>query len=140
VPAYPLSFSAKSIDVDPTAPKWEEGVAGLAVSIPPEFDGPGDGRSPEDFLGMAMVNCFIATFRVYAGLSKVAYNRLEVGVNYTIEPGDNKLPIVTRAHFEVSLQGAENPARAERLLAKVSKSCIVLNSLSAEKTFDLRAA
>lgn len=142
-PKFPLTFSTTAIDTDPTADHWKQFDGdvlphrpALQVAIPPEFDGPGDGFSPEDFLGMAMANCFIATFRVYAGLSGLSYKKLEVSASYDIAPGENKLPIVTKAHLNIVLTGADREDRAERLLKKVSRSCIVLNSLSVEKTFE----
>lgn len=138
MPNYPLTFRSRVSDLAPDSESWNDqsGDRDLAVSIPPEFDGPGVGYSPENFLGMAMVNCFIATARVYFKISGVTYKTLKVSVSYEIALGEAKLPVVTKAHFDVSLAGADNAERASRILKKISRSCIVINSLNIEKTFE----
>jgi len=139
MPTYPLTFSVSTTDSDPKADHWnhEEGDALLQVAIPEEFGGSGNGYSPEDFLGMALTNCFLATFRVYAKLSKLSYEELEVSVSYDVDYGEKKQLQVTRAHFNVALR-AGNEERMSRLLKKVSTGCIMLNSLKVEKTFDFK--
>ena len=45
-------------------------------TVPPEFGGPGGGDSPEDFFGMALLNCFVGTCNVIAEKSKVEFEKV----------------------------------------------------------------
>lgn len=110
-------------------------VRNLPVSIPAEFGGPNQGYSPEDLIGFAAANCYVATFQVYAKNSKLSFERIRVDVVLTIDQNAQKVPEITKAEFVVELIDPDHADRAERLMEKVSKNCIVLNALKVEKTF-----
>jgi organic hydroperoxide reductase OsmC/OhrA len=112
-------------------------VRNLPVGIPPEFGGPGQGYSPEDLIGFAAINCYVATFQVYAQNSKLAFECIRVGAVTTIEQSTQKLPEITRIEFEVEVFCTDED-RARRLMEKVSKNCIVLNALKVEKVFSFK--
>lgn len=109
-------------------------VRNLPISIPPEFGGPGQGYSPEDLVAFAAANCYVATFQVYAKNSKLSFEGIRVDVVVTIGQSAQKVPEITKMEFVVELLG-KDVDRAQRLMEKVSKNCIVLNALKVEKTF-----
>lgn len=122
--------------VDPSSSSaWKQGPE-IRCSIPPEFGGPGNGWSPEDFLGMTLANCFIATTRVYAKLSRLKYDSLTVKVDTTIGWQD-KLPKLESANFTVTMVGVAETNRAKRVLERISKSCIMINALDCQKDFNI---
>lgn len=108
----------------------------LVCAIPPEFDGPGGGYSPEDFYALALANCYTATFQVFAEKSNLRFEQLEVGVELIVDRDEKGRPWMAKALFQVRLQCQDLPEKAQRLLVKTSESCLVLNSVRTEKVFE----
>lgn len=112
------------------------GVAdALPVAIPPGFQGPGGGYSPEDFFALSMANCFAATFRVIASKSSLTYRTLEVDCELEVDLGESKKPWMARCHLKVRLAGSSNGERALRLLEKVSGQCLIHQSVKTETRY-----
>lgn len=139
--SYPMDFFAFSKATPGIQENWKtsqtfpDATDFITAAIPPEFGGPGKGFSPEDFYAMALSNCFVATWKVFAEKSNLNYASLTVELILTIDVDEQKRPWMKKAKFLVNLTGVENKDRAERLLNKVSQSCIVLNSVKTEKEF-----
>ena len=108
----------------------------LTCAIPPEFNGPGGGYSPEDFYALALANCFIATFKVFAQNSKLEFKKLNVNAELAVDRNDKGLPWMARMSFQVQIEGTDNRELALRVLDKTSKGCLVLNSVNTEKHFE----
>lgn len=152
---FPMKFRVKSSDqVDESAsgqsslehiPRvWKTAVVSaqgssptedLIGAIPPEFSGPGGGYSPEDFFALAIANCYLATFKVIAEKSKLAYSDISVDCVLEVDKEDRKFPWMARAHLEVLLNGTGNPERGLRLLEKVSGQCLVHQSIQTKVTY-----
>jgi organic hydroperoxide reductase OsmC/OhrA len=142
---YPLVFKVSSHGASGIANPWQTSVpAGtggettLPAAIPPEFSGPGGGYSPEDFYALALINCFVATFKVIAERSKLEYRDLRASGTLTVDRDEKGSPWMSRFLLEVELGGAADTERAGRLLEKASQSCLVLNSVRTEKEFRFR--
>lgn len=118
----------------------DSGLTEIKVSIPTEFGGPGVGQSPEDLYAMALLNCFICTFQVYSKNSRLTFTQLAGAASLTLDLNDRKMPCVKAVNFEIELlvSSAENVAKADKLLKKVSENCILINSVQAEKTFNFK--
>lgn len=112
----------------------------IAIAIPPEFSGPGGGFSPEDLYAMALVNCFIATFKVIAEKSKLLFENIEVKAKLCVDRGDGGKPWMASIHFDIFLSGANDKDRAQKLLEKTSEQCMILNSTKTQKTFQFHFA
>jgi organic hydroperoxide reductase OsmC/OhrA len=86
---YPLVFKVKSSAQAGIAAHWETSSPSVAtpvpMAIPPEFEGPGGGFSPEDIYGFALTNCFVATFKVIAEKSKLTYKTLHAEGTLTVD-------------------------------------------------------
>lgn len=136
---FPMSFRVEVKDQGPTTPAWStnaEAVPGsLAVAIPPGFNGPGGGYSPEDFFALAMANCFAATFRVISEKSGVTYEALSIACNLEVDLNEAKKPWMARAHLDVKLHKPSNVERGQRLLEKVSGQCLIHQSVKTETTY-----
>jgi organic hydroperoxide reductase OsmC/OhrA len=104
----------------------------LAVAPPPEFDGPGGRWSPETLLCAAVADCFVLSFRAVAKASRFEWTTLACGIEGTLERVDG----VTRFtrfvnHARLQVPAGADPARAQALLEKAEKVCLVTNSLTA---------
>lgn len=138
---YPLTFKAQSQSTEGIQNPWTTSVSHfdsqLTCAIPQEFEGPGDGYSPEDFFLLASTNCFIATFKVFAEKSRLSYESLTVKSQLTMDRNEQGTPWMKSVELHINLDKPNQYELAKRLLVKVSQNCFVLNSLKSEKTFKL---
>ena len=110
------------------------GLPDLAIDAPTEFDGPGDKWSPETLLTGAVADCFVLTFRAVAAASKLEWKAVRCDAVATLERVDN----VTRfSRFDLKVHLSVPPgtdeARAQRIIEKAERSCMVTNSLVGER-------
>ncbi len=137
---YPQQYEVESVSPPGIQTLWsthaeKAPIGELACAIPPEFQGPGGGLSPEDLYAMALANCFVATFKVFSEKSGVSYEKLEVRGSLTVDRDEKGVPWMAKFHLHATLTGASDPSRARTLLDKTSRSCLILNSVRTEKTF-----
>lgn len=110
------------------------GLAALASTAPPEFDGPEGNWSPETLLAAAVVDCFVLSFRAVARASKYDWKDLAVDVEAVLERVDGVTRFTrftTRARLTVAADA--DAARGKTLLEKAEKVCLVTNSLNGER-------
>lgn len=110
-----------------------DGLADLPSMPPEEFGGPGGYWSPETLLVAAVADCFILSFRGIARASRLEWTNLECSVDGELD----KVERVTRftgfaVRAKLTVPADTNPAKAERLLEKAEKVCLVTNSLIAD--------
>lgn len=108
----------------------------VPVAIPPEFAGPGTGLSPEDLYAMALENCFIATFKVFAEKSKLQFQWIDVRADLVVDRNSEGRPFMAKIHLFVKLSGVSQKENAQRILERTSENCMILNSVLTEKTFN----
>ena len=109
------------------------GLADLASTPPPEFDGPPGYWSPETLLAASVADCFVLSFRAVSRASKYDWTDLAIDVEAVLErvEGTTRFTrFVTRARLTVPA-GAD-AARGQVLLEKAEKVCLITNSLSSE--------
>ncbi len=139
---YPMLFKVKAESKSGMQTTWATTTAepsqSVTVAIPPEFDGPGGGLSPEDLYAMALQNCFIATFKVFAEKSKVVFEDIQVQTQLDVDRNEKGAPWMARIHLQVRLSGAQQQENAKRLLEKTSHSCMILNSVQTAKSFEFQ--
>jgi organic hydroperoxide reductase OsmC/OhrA len=117
---YPLEFNyTASASKDPAwTTQAPEGRA-ASCAVPPEFEGPGGGFSPEDFFGLALLNCFMGTFKVIAEKSRVEFESLTASGTLTVDRDSEGKPWMSA--FEI-------------------RACIVAHSVKTRVTFALEMA
>jgi organic hydroperoxide reductase OsmC/OhrA len=126
---------------------WNTGKAGLAKSdaapcaihfaAPPQFGGLEGRWSPEDLLLSALAGCFTTTFRALADYSKFEFTDFEVEVEGTVrkaESGYEFSGILVRP--TVTISSPDERSRAERLLEKSKRLCLVSRALVTPETFE----
>ncbi len=140
---FPMKFRVQVKDHGPSKPSWQTNVesvesipTSLPVAIPPGFNGPGGGFSPEDFFALAMANCFAATFRVIAEKSGVTYENLSITCDLEVDLNESKRPWIARARLDVKLHKPSSEERGQRLLEKVSGQCLIHQSVKTETTYN----
>lgn len=108
------------------------GLPSLRIAPPPAYDGPGDAWSPEHLLLAAVEACFLLTFRAVARASKREFLALDVTAEGIVDRRDG----VTR-FTEITIRptlrvpAGTDHVRAQTLLEKAEKGCLVSASLSA---------
>jgi organic hydroperoxide reductase OsmC/OhrA len=128
---------------------WNAGKAGLAKSesapnaihfaAPPQFGGLEGRWSPEDLLLCAVASCFTTTFRALADYSKLEFTDLEVEVEGRVrkaESGYEFAGILIRP--TVTISNLEQRLRADWLLEKAKRLCLVARALVTQLRFESR--
>lgn len=138
---YPLHFEVTASGRGGVDKLWRTGPArgepAVEAAIPPEFRGPGGGFSPEDLYAMALLNCFVATFKVLAKNSNLVYEEITAKGRLTVDRDEAGRPWMSHMGIRVELRvGAGDKARGEQILKKTSGSCLILNSVRTEKQFE----
>lgn len=136
---YPIKFAALSEGPSGIQSAWKTKAKSfdheMPVAIPPEFGGPGTGLSPEDIYAMALQNCFIATFKVFAEKSRLQFDSILVNSVLEVDRNESGQPWMARVHLHVTLSGAAQKELAQRILEKTTHGCMILNSVNTKKTF-----
>ena len=96
---------------------------------PPEFGGRAGWWSPEHLLLSSLGLCFLETYRALARAARIEFTDYSSRVRGTLDKTPEGLRFVS-FHLDVQLavSGADGP-RAEALLERAKKQCIVSNSL-----------
>lgn len=142
---FPLHFSVSADSKSGIRTIWtchSGNLPKIACSIPPEFGGQGDGGySPEDFFAISVLNCLIATFKVYTEMAKVQYSEISGIAKATLNkhPSDSVLWI---SDLEITLEvkGSSDKDKAKSLLDKSIQDCAVSNSIKSGKSFHLKVS
>ncbi len=117
-----------------TVPVASQGVSDIQTAPPPEFDGPGDVWSPETLLVAAVANCFIFTFRAMSRAARFQWEQLECSVEGVLERVSGVTQFSkfsTRA--KLTVKAGSDSAKAQELLQRAEKGCLVANSLRGER-------
>lgn len=136
---FPIKYEVKASGVPGIQKRWMAQAGSLppiSSAIPVEFSGPGGGYSPEDLFALSILNCIIATFKVYCEKSKIQFSDLKGRAILTVdqEPPENSFWM---KHIEVfvDVTGASDPQKTRQLLDHAIKNCAVSNSIKSGKTF-----
>lgn len=109
----------------------------LVFSAPPEFHGQAGLWTPEHFFVSAVASCYVSTFSGGAGVSGLKFVSLELEAEGFLgkdEGGWRFTEIVLRPHLMIACE--EERERANRLLQKAGKSCLVARSLNCRVTLE----
>ncbi len=138
--SYPMFFNVSAMSQSGIQPTWKSTSQHFPyetlMAIPPEFEGPGGGYSPEDIYAMALTNCFIATFKVFAEKSRLQYKNISIQTSLSVNRNDKGQPWMDKAVFNIELSGVVQKENARRILEKTSQGCMILNSVMTENIFD----
>ena len=135
---FPMQFEVQGESNSGIQTLWPVQVHHLppiSCAIPQEFRGPGGGYSPEDLLGLAALSCLIATFKVFAEMSSLSFEKISGKVTVIIDRPKGKPVGITQLNISLKVTHASNPDKALQLLEECKKSCLVTNVLGLEKIY-----
>lgn len=136
---YPIIFHTKAISKSGIETPWEcqdeKGHPPITCSIPKEFNGPDIGYSPEDLFTLSLVDCFIATFKVFAKKANVAFDTIEGEAHLTVERKERGVPSLSKIDMTYIVTGTQDKEQVSTLLNETEKNCLVSNAISSEKNF-----
>ena len=103
-----------------------------------QFGGPGDAWSPEALLVAALADCFVFTFRAVSGAALFGWQQLECRAEGLLEKRE-RLAQFTRVSLQarLTLAPGADAARARRLLRQADRTCLIANSLKAERSLEI---
>jgi organic hydroperoxide reductase OsmC/OhrA len=135
---YPLLFEASSHGSSGIKNTWESNALNLpkvVCAIPKEFAGPGNGYSPEDLMAMAVINCFIATFKVFSEKAQLIFDTIDGKGTIVIDRLNTGFVGVSKVNLEFTVTNSSDPTKAEVILKETQKNCLMANALKAEVQF-----
>ena len=137
---YPITFTAKAKTAEGIQTPWQTESQNLELvcAIPTEFEGPGKAWSPEDLFAMALTNCFLATFKVYAEKSKLKFEAVTAEAKLIVDYDSNKKPVMKSFKLIANISGTENPERTRTIANRAFSSGFILNSVKTELQMDLQ--
>ncbi len=110
-----------------------EGLDSMQSAPPTQFGGPGNLWSPEELLSAAVADCFMLTFKAVARASKLEWQSLSCTVDGILDrPEKDSLFTEFRLKVELKVPAGTDEAKAQRLLEKAEKGCLITNSLKSE--------
>lgn len=138
---FPLKFNVATRAGPGSNTKWKaqaEDFPPIECSIPLEFMGPGGGYSPEDLFAISLLNCLIATFKVYCEKAKLSFEEIGGKVTLSVDrltgqPGF----AMTQADIFFDVKGASDPERVRKQLDAAIRDCAISNSIKTGKTFHI---
>ena len=134
---FPLRFEVQVAASAGTRTPWTaqaDSLPPILSAIPPEFMGPGGGYSPEDLFAISVVNCLIATFKVYVENAKASFQQARGKAVLTVDKQGAGLAL-TQIDIHLDVTGASDPTRVKTILEAAIRDCAVSNSIKSGKTF-----
>ncbi len=131
---YPLYFHGKSEAGPGMKTSWNTSASDREVmcSVPAQFEGDGTYQSPEDYFLLAVQNCFVATFKVYAQYSNLEFKTLSLESSLEVNPIENGKTVMKSVTLKISLSGVTNENRAKILIQKTLANGFILQSVKSE--------
>lgn len=116
-----------------TSPELAQNVE---VATPPPFQGGMEQIwSPEHLFTSAVVSCFMTTFLAIAANSKLTYSDFKCNAKGKLEQIEGKYlmtEVLLEAHL--TIDNIENKEKAERILEKSERACLISNSIKSTVT------
>jgi organic hydroperoxide reductase OsmC/OhrA len=113
------------------------GLPPLASAPPAEFGGPGNLWSPETLTVAAVADCFVLTFRAIANASKLRWASLVCDARGTLDRSDEVIRFTAvQLHAHLLLPEGGDADKAQEIIEKAHKGCLVGNSLKFEPALE----
>lgn len=131
---YPIQFFGQSDAGPGIQTSWSTEASGFSLncSVPKEFEGDGTFQSPEDFFLLAVQNCFVATFKVYAKYSKLTFQQLSVGSELEVNKTESGNTVMKSVTLKITLSGVSDEKKARLLVDKTLAQGFIIQSVKSE--------
>ena len=136
---YPVNFEASAQSQMGMKNPWIASASTLEVNcaVPREFDGPGGEFSPEDFFLLAVQNCFIGTFKVFAEFSRLHFESLNLNSKLVVNKDESGKPWMDSIHIKINISGLSDEKKLHLLINKTFENGFILRSIKTKITYDL---
>jgi len=105
----------------------------IAIAVPPEFQGPGGGASPEELLTTAVASCYTITFGIIAANRKIPVRSIAVEATGEVEQSGAQFTFKSvRIKPTIVLESGateEQLKLAEDMSHKADLYCIITNAV-----------
>jgi len=127
-----INFSVFSTSTSGIKTLWDSKYSNksLKMAIPSFFGGPGNEASPEDLYLLSLLNCLIATFKVFAEKSKLGYESLDGFAKLNLIQEPSGVSSFKNIDIKLELFSPDNHIKAKRLFNKVASQSMILNSVT----------
>lgn len=138
---FPMKFEVEATATPGMGAQWtsrSDSLPPIPTAIPPEFMGPGGGYSPEDLFALAVLNCIIATFKVYAEKGKITYRTIQGKAFLTVDKQPSETGFgMTHIDIRFQIDGSLDHEKTKKTLENAIRDCAVGNSIKTGKTFNI---
>ncbi|HZH97858.1 MAG TPA: OsmC family protein [Fimbriimonadaceae bacterium] len=111
------------------------------LSVPPEFQGPGEGTNPEEILTTAIAACYSITFGIIAGNRKLPFTNIETKATGMVEQAGAQFTytrVVLRPKITLESGATDDHVKmAEDMAHKADLYCIITNSVRDKVKIDI---
>jgi peroxiredoxin-like protein len=105
----------------------------LRVDAPPEFKGHDGVWTPEHLFVASVNSCFMTTFLAIAENSKLDFVSFQAGATGKLEKVERGFAMTEiTLHPKLVIRNASDFERANRILEKAEKHCLISNSIKSE--------
>lgn len=105
----------------------------VPIAVPPEFQGPGGGASPEELLTSAIASCYTITFGIIAANRKLPVSTVSVEAVGQVEQNGAQFTyksITVRPRITLDASATEEQMKvAEDMSHKADLYCIITNAV-----------
>lgn len=117
-----------------------DGLPELAFASPPEFGGPEHVWSPEHLFVASVASCLMTTFRAISARSGVDVLDYSDDAAGRLVRGDDGLYSIESITLRPTIVISEDsrPDRAERLIEKAERACLISRSINSEVKLEAR--
>jgi organic hydroperoxide reductase OsmC/OhrA len=105
------------------------------IAIAPEFQGPGGSHAPQELYAMALLNDYVANFKLLAEHNHLEFAKLEADVLLTVDRNERGTPWMSDGLFTVRIAGCADKISAEKIHERAVKACTIINSTRTRCTF-----
>lgn len=128
---YPISFNGEVHAPQGMRTSWETSASNFKqiCAVPKEFEGPGEALSPEDYFLLAIQNCFVATFKVYAEYSRLNFEKLSVFSELIVDKNQEAKPMMKTIKLNIQLHNSSDEKKAQLLITKTLENGFILQSV-----------
>lgn len=111
----------------------ERSGSAVALSVPPEFQGKGEGSNPEELLAQAIAACYSITFGIIAANRKLPVNDIETKATGVVEQAGASFvykQVVIKPTIKLAADATDEQfAMAEDMAHKADNYCIITNAV-----------
>ncbi len=136
---FPLKFEVSAEAGPGIENNWiaqSDELPPIQSAIPAEFMGPGSGYSPEDLFALAVLNCLIATYKVYCAKAQISFQQIRGRTILTVDKQPSEAGFyMSHLEFFLDVTGCSQPEQGKKILESAIRDCAVSNSVKSGKSF-----